>query len=131
MKRKYGAALARETIAEQQMRERAVEMDARYGNEAQRSVEQALEHGPIQLAQQEIIKRAQQAVTFARDNAVEREAVADIRKVMVDALRRNLGLRTYEAVTAELHQRQQLGRTDRPYSKSLDITRRERRGTVR
>ena len=31
MKRKYGAALARETIAEQQMRERAAEMqDNRY-----------------------------------------------------------------------------------------------------
>ena len=31
MKRKYGAALARETIAEQQMRERATEMhDNRY-----------------------------------------------------------------------------------------------------
>jgi len=92
-----------------QMRERALEMDARYGNEAHRSVEQALEHGTIQLAPQEIITRAQQAVTFARDNAVEREAVADIRKVMVDALRRNLGLTTYEAVTAELHQRQQRG----------------------
>jgi len=92
-----------------EMRDRAIEMEARYDNEARRSVELALERGPIQLSQEQAIKRAQQAVTFARDNAVEREAVADIRKVTVDALRRNLGLTTYEAVTAELRLRQQRG----------------------
>ena len=102
-----------------EMRDRALEMDARHNNEARRSVEQALERGPIQLSQQEIVKRAQQAVTFARDNAVEREAVADMRKVTVDALRRNLGLTTYEAVTAELHQRKQRG-------EFIDITREQR-----
>lgn len=92
-----------------EMRDRALEMDSRYGNEARHSVEQALERGPIQLSQERVIKGAQQAVTFARDNAVEREAVTDMRKVMVDALRRNLGITTYEAVTAELQQRQQRG----------------------
>jgi conjugative relaxase-like TrwC/TraI family protein len=102
-----------------EMRDRALEMDARYGNEARHSVEQALQRGPIQLSQEQVIKRAQQAVTFARDNAVEREAVADMRKVMVDALRRNLGLTTYEAVAAELHQRQQRG-------EFIDVTREQR-----
>src|SRR6185312_734678 len=57
------------------------------------------------FSQDEIAKRAQEAVTFARDNATEREAVTDMRKVMADALRRNLGLTTYEAVASELHQR--------------------------
>jgi len=92
-----------------EMRERALEMDTRYENQAQRSVEQANERGPIRQSQEEIAKRAQEAVTFARDNAVEREAVADVRKVTVDALRRNLGLTMYEAVTKELHQRQERG----------------------
>src|SRR5258708_22752526 len=64
---------------------------------------------PIRLSQEEITKRTQEAVTFARDNGVEREAVADIRKVTVDALRRNLGLTTHEAVTTELQQRQERG----------------------
>jgi ATP-dependent exoDNAse (exonuclease V) alpha subunit len=92
-----------------EMRERALEMDLRHDYQAQRTVDQAQERGPIRLSQEEITKRAQEAVTFARDNAVEREAVADMRKVTVDALRRNLGLTTYEAVTTELQQRQERG----------------------
>jgi conjugative relaxase-like TrwC/TraI family protein len=92
-----------------EMRERALEMDLRHDYQAQRTVDQAQERGPIRLSQEEITKRAQEAVTFARDNAVEREAVADMRKVTVDALRRNLGLTTYEAVTMELQQRQERG----------------------
>jgi conjugative relaxase-like TrwC/TraI family protein len=92
-----------------EMRERALEMDLRHDYQAQRTVDHAQERGPIRLSQEEIAKRAQEAVTFARDNAVEREAVADMRKVTVDALRRNLGLTTYEAVTTELQQRQERG----------------------
>jgi conjugative relaxase-like TrwC/TraI family protein len=92
-----------------EMKRRALEMDARYENQARRSVERALERGPIHLSQEEIEKRAREAVTFARDNAVEREAVADMRKVTVDALRRNLGLTTHEGVTRELRQRQDRG----------------------
>src|SRR6266851_5141272 len=92
-----------------EMRERALEMDLRHDYQAQRTVDQAQERGPIRLSQEEITKRAQEAVTFARDNAVEREAVADMRKISVDALRRNLGLTTYEAVTTELQQRQERG----------------------
>src|SRR2546430_296994 len=92
-----------------EMRERALEMDLRHDYQAQRTVDQAQERGPIRLSQEEITKRAQEAVTFARDNAVEREAVADMRKVTVDALRRNLGLTTYEAVTTELQQRHERG----------------------
>ena len=72
-------------------------------------VGQAQERGPLHLAQDEIATRAQEAVTFARDNAVEREAVADMRQVMTDALRRNLGLTTHDAVTSEMRHRQERG----------------------
>ena len=92
-----------------EMKERALEMDARYDNQARRSVEQAREREPIKYSQDEITKRAQEAVTFARDNATEREAVTDMRKVMADALRRNMGLTTHEAVATELHQRIERG----------------------
>ncbi len=91
------------------MRERALVMDARYDHQARRAVEQALERGRVIRAEQEINSRAQEAVTFARDNAMEREAVADWRKVIVDALRRNLALTTYEAVRAELAARLERG----------------------
>jgi conjugative relaxase-like TrwC/TraI family protein len=92
-----------------EMRERALEMDARYDNQARRSVEQARQRDPIKFSQDEITKRAQEAVTFARDNATEREAVTDMRRVMADALRRNMGLTTYEAAATELHQRIERG----------------------
>jgi conjugative relaxase-like TrwC/TraI family protein len=92
-----------------EMRERALEMDARHNNQARRSVEQARQRDPIRLSQDEITRRAQEAVTFARDNATEREAVTDMRKVLADALRRNMGLTTFEAVASELHGRIERG----------------------
>jgi conjugative relaxase-like TrwC/TraI family protein len=92
-----------------EMRRRALEMDARYDNQAKRTVREAIERGGSRFSQDEIAKRAQEAVTFARDNATEREAVTDMRKVMADALRRNLGLTTYEAVASELRQRIERG----------------------
>src|SRR5437660_1481220 len=88
------------------MRERALEMDLKYDNQAQQSVERALENGHFKRSADEIAKRAQEAVTFARDNAMEREAVVEMRKVKIDALRRNMGLTTYQAVATELANRQ-------------------------
>jgi conjugative relaxase-like TrwC/TraI family protein len=92
-----------------QMRQRALEMDARYDHQAKRTVREAIERGGQRLSQDEITKRAQEAVTFARDNATEREAVTDMRKVMADALRRNIGLTTFDAVATELNQRIERG----------------------
>ncbi|HEY6803745.1 MAG TPA: AAA family ATPase [Pyrinomonadaceae bacterium] len=93
----------------EEMRERALEMDARYGNQARNSVERSLEKGSIMPSPDEVSRRAQEAVTFARDNAMEREAVVELRKVKIDALRRNVGLTTYRAVIAELTRRQREG----------------------
>ena len=92
-----------------EMRRRALEMDARHDNQAKRTVREAIERGGSRFSQDDITKRAQEAVTFARDNATEREAVTDMRKVMADALRRNMGLTTYEAVATELRQRIESG----------------------
>src|ERR1051326_2893847 len=91
------------------MRQRALSMDTKHGNQARGLVGRAQERVPLHLARDEIATRAQEAVPFARDNAVEREAVADMRQVMIDALRRNLGLTTHEAVTSEMRRRQERG----------------------
>jgi conjugative relaxase-like TrwC/TraI family protein len=101
------------------MQERALEMDAKHDNQARRIVAQARARLPVRLPQNEIEKRAQEAVTFARDNAVDREAVADMRTVWIDALRRNLGLTNYAAVSDELSRRQGSG-------EFIKITRKER-----
>lgn len=92
-----------------QMRHRSLEMDARYGSQAALAVMQARKRVGFELSQDQIQKRAREAVTFARHNAMEREAVADIRKITADALRRNLGLTTYGAVITELRQRVERG----------------------
>ena len=63
------------------MRTRALEMDVRHDYQAQRFVAQARERWPIRLDHDEIEIRAQEAVTFARDNAMEHKAVADMREV--------------------------------------------------
>jgi len=92
-----------------EMRQRHLEMDAKFGSQARKAVEQALERGPLIGNTEEITRRAAEAVTFARDNSTEREAVIDMRKVHMDALRRNLGLTTYEAIQAEIERRQRQG----------------------
>ena len=91
------------------MHTRALEMDVRHDYQAQRCVAQARERGPIRLDRDEIERRAQEAVTFARDQAMERTAVADVRKVWTNAYRRNLGRTTYEAVRKEFSRRLESG----------------------
>ncbi len=91
------------------MQERKLEMDAKHDNQARRIVAQARARLPLRVSQNEIEKRAQEAVTFARDNALKTEAVVDIRTVRIDALRRNLGLTNVAAVAAELQRRQESG----------------------
>jgi len=91
------------------MQERKLEMDAKHDNQARRIVAQARARLPLRVSQNEIEKRAQEAVTFARENALKTEAVADMRTVRIDALRRNLGLTNVAAVAAELQRRQESG----------------------
>ena len=91
------------------MRTRALEMDVRHDYQAQRFVAQARERGPIRLDRDEIEIRAQEAVTFARDHAMERNAVADVRDVWINAYRRNLGRTDYEAVRSEFSRRLESG----------------------
>lgn len=102
-----------------EMRERALAMDAKHNDQARSLVAEARQRMPFSLAQDEIATRAQEAVTFARDNAVEREAVVDMRQIMTDALRRNLGRTTVEAVTTEFRLRQERG-------EFIDIVREQR-----
>src|SRR6266498_2163969 len=92
-----------------EMRARHEEMDARFEHQAVRTVDAARERGPLALKEEETHKRAQTAVTFARQNAGAREAVVDKRQVMVDALRRNVTFTTHEAVVRELNQRVESG----------------------
>jgi len=85
----------------QEMRSRHLEMDARFGEQSSTAVQQAYQRDSIISPDDEIRSRAKESVSFARENAGEREAVVDKRKVLVDALRRNLGFTTHDAVMNE------------------------------
>jgi conjugative relaxase-like TrwC/TraI family protein len=102
-----------------EMRARHLTMDAEFGGPAARVVQLAQERNALIVDDQEINLRAREAVTFARESASEREAVVDQRQVVVDALRRNLSLTSYDAVMHELNQRIETGefiRVTRPGS---------------
>ena len=92
-----------------EMRARHLAMDAQFGEPAARVVRQAEARTLHVVDDQEINSRAREAVTFARESASEREAVVDQRQVVVDALRRNLGLTTYDAVIDDLSKRIETG----------------------
>ena len=101
------------------MRTRALEMDVRHDYQAQRLVAEARERLPPRFSQNEIDTRAQEAVTFARDQVIEKAAVADMRDVWTHALRRQLGFTSYAAIAAEIHRRQET-------REFINITRQER-----
>jgi conjugative relaxase-like TrwC/TraI family protein len=91
------------------MKARHQELETTYGNQSHRAVERALNGKGIELSLEDVAKRAQDSVTFARDHAMSREAVADLRRFKTDALRRNLGLTTFDAVIDVISARRESG----------------------
>jgi ATP-dependent exoDNAse (exonuclease V) alpha subunit len=82
-----------------------------FGNQADRVVAEARERAAM-LEQNRVpdsFRRAQEAVTFAKDRGFEREAVTDERAIMRDALRRGMGDLTYSQVRDNFDQRQGTG----------------------
>jgi conjugative relaxase-like TrwC/TraI family protein len=82
---------------------------AEYGNQARRVVQEARERA-LGLGQSEVRTprapiRAQEAVTYARDRNLEREAVTDERALFRDALRRGMGDLTYSQVRSNFDAR--------------------------
>jgi conjugative relaxase-like TrwC/TraI family protein len=78
-----------------------------FGNQADRVVAEARERAAtLELNRvPDASRRAQEAVSFARDRGFEREAVTDEREIMRDALRRGMGDLTYSQVRDNFNQR--------------------------
>ena len=85
------------------------EMAASFGNQPQQVVAAARERVEGRQFQPQPVTTAREAVTFARDSIFEREAVADERAILRDALRRGMGEASYEEIRAEFHMRQKAG----------------------
>jgi conjugative relaxase-like TrwC/TraI family protein len=97
----------------EEMKGRHQELDRQHGGQAQAVAKDAREQARAMSAllwdERASRRAAQESVTFAIQIGSEREAVTDIRQLMTDALRRNLGNTTVEAVRAEMQDRKDKG----------------------
>lgn len=98
-------------ISHEEMQQRHQEMAKQFGNQPQRVTEEAQQHQlqiePISEEQKQ--RSIGQALTYAREKNLEREAVADERELMRDALKRSMGDATLEEVRAEFQKRIEKG----------------------
>ena len=85
------------------------EMAAAFGNQPQQVIAAARNRTEQQAKEPEQKSLAKEAVTFARDSIFEREAVADERAILRDALRRGMGEASYKDIRAEFDSRREAG----------------------
>jgi conjugative relaxase-like TrwC/TraI family protein len=100
-------------ISHEEMQQRHQEMAAQFGGQPERVIEEA--QGKVQRHQIEPLNEEQkersieQALTYAREKNLEREAVAEERGLMRDALKRSMGDASLEEVRARFNQRVEAG----------------------
>jgi hypothetical protein len=80
-----------------------------FGYQPQQVVAAARERAEQQEDCPENSTQAKEAVTFARESIFEREAVADERAILRDALRCGMGEATYGEIRAEFEKRREAG----------------------
>ena len=85
------------------------ELAADFGNQAERVIAAARSRVQSQQQLPDGVAAARQAVTYSRASNYEREAVADERVIMRDALRRGMGEATYAQVRSEFENRTERG----------------------
>jgi len=93
----------KELLSQAEVLQRHRELAAQYGNQADRVVAHARQHG--QQRMQGVKAQAQSAVTWARDHVFERSAVQDGRAVLETALARGMGETTYGDIEQEFQRR--------------------------
>ena len=85
------------------------EIAAAFGDQPQQVIAAARERAQQQDRESEQKTLAKEAVTFARESLFEREAVADERAILRDALRRGMGEASYQDIRAEFDSRRETG----------------------
>jgi conjugative relaxase-like TrwC/TraI family protein len=94
-------------ISHEEMQQRHQEMARQFGDQPQRVMEEARQHAhEIEpLSEEQKQHSIGQALTYAREKNLEREAVADERDLMRDALKRSMGDASLEEVRTGFNQR--------------------------
>ncbi|MGC2829401.1 MAG: MobF family relaxase [Candidatus Acidiferrum sp.] len=95
-------------LSHEEMQDRHKAMAAQFGNQPERVVKAAREHGE-RLQEEPGEKAIGQALTYSREKNLEREAVAEERDLLRDALRRSMGDATVAEVKAEFEKRVEAG----------------------
>jgi conjugative relaxase-like TrwC/TraI family protein len=95
-------------LSHDEMQERHTEMAAQFGHQPERVIEAAKEKTQ-HIERDAPQEKTQSAVTFSKERNLEREAVADERALLRDALKRSMGDATFGEVKAEFEKRAQSG----------------------
>jgi conjugative relaxase-like TrwC/TraI family protein len=96
---------AKTEISHEEMQQRHQDMAERFGNQPSQVREAAEGHEYDRHVAHEPADAAARAVTFARDRALEREAVVDERALRRDALQRSFGDARLDDITREIDRR--------------------------
>jgi hypothetical protein len=99
----------KQTLSAEEVLAAHKEMAANFGNQPQQVIAAARNRAEQQAKEPEQKPLAKEAVTFARDSIFEREAVADERTILRDALRRGMGEASYRDIRAEFDSRREAG----------------------
>lgn len=98
---------AKLNVPDQEMQRRQRQMAANFGNQPERVVQEARKHRREEketAAENHKHKIIEQAINYARDRNIEREAVTDERALMRDALKRSMGNASLVELRAQLDQ---------------------------
>src|SRR5438093_5265419 len=97
-------------VSHDEMQQRHQEVAERFGNQPAQVIE-AAEHRTLQHVEHEREQAdiSRQAVTFARDRNLEREAVVEERAILRDALQRSLGEARLDDIKREVDRRVERG----------------------
>jgi conjugative relaxase-like TrwC/TraI family protein len=96
-------------LTHEEMQERHKEVAAQFGNQPQQVVKAAAKEKTRHIERDAPQEKAQSAVTFSKERNLEREAVADERALLRDALKRSMGEATFGEVKAEFTKRVESG----------------------
>jgi conjugative relaxase-like TrwC/TraI family protein len=99
----------KQTLSAEEVLAAHKEMAAAFGNQPQQVIAAARQRAEQQAKEPEQKTLAKEAVTFARESIFEREAVADERTILRDALRRGMGEASYRDIRAEFDSRRAAG----------------------
>jgi conjugative relaxase-like TrwC/TraI family protein len=97
----------KELLSQGDVLKRHRELAAQYGNQPDRVVAEARQHGPTRSHEPERI--TQQAVTYARSHVFERAAIRDERVVLQSVLDRGMGTINFQQAREELQRRVKTG----------------------